>query len=153
VVFPSWLYLVVYLIVVRIACNFTIACLRFDAYFRMSVVQLIVGLPISSTFICMTVVWCVQSVGKTDSCVNILKLLYSLKISAFWDISPCNLVVVYRRFRSAYCLHHQPLKRRSTSTRLLGSTTQRAVIFRLAENLKSHNVDPNVYSVTLKVSE
>jgi hypothetical protein len=34
-VFPSWLYLVVYLTVVCIACNFTIACLRFDACFRM----------------------------------------------------------------------------------------------------------------------
>jgi hypothetical protein len=32
-VFPSWLYLVVYLIIVCIACNFT--RLRFDAYVRM----------------------------------------------------------------------------------------------------------------------
>jgi hypothetical protein len=40
VVFPSWLYFVVYLIVVCIACNFTIACLRFDAYFRMSGVRI-----------------------------------------------------------------------------------------------------------------
>jgi ABC-type glycerol-3-phosphate transport system permease component len=40
VVFPSCLYLVVYLIVACVACNFTIACLRFDAYFRMSGVHL-----------------------------------------------------------------------------------------------------------------
>jgi hypothetical protein len=39
VVFPSWLYLVVYLIVVCIACYFTIACFSFDVYFSMSGVQ------------------------------------------------------------------------------------------------------------------
>jgi hypothetical protein len=25
----------------------------------------------------------------------------------FWDVAPCNLVEIDRRFRSAYCLHHQ----------------------------------------------
>jgi hypothetical protein len=39
VVFPSWLYLVVYVIVACIACSFTIACLGFDAYVRMSGVR------------------------------------------------------------------------------------------------------------------
>jgi hypothetical protein len=29
------------------------------------------------------------------------------KIRAFWDIAPCSLVVVDRRFRGSYCLHHQ----------------------------------------------
>jgi hypothetical protein len=31
----------------------------------------------------------------------------SMKIIAFWDIVPCGLVAVDRRFRGAYCLHHQ----------------------------------------------
>jgi hypothetical protein len=29
-----------------------------------------------------------------------------LKIIALWDIAPCSLVEVDRRFRGAYCLHH-----------------------------------------------
>jgi hypothetical protein len=31
----------------------------------------------------------------------------SIKITAFWDTALCSLVEVDRRFRSAYCLHHQ----------------------------------------------
>jgi hypothetical protein len=31
----------------------------------------------------------------------------SMKIRAFWDMAPCSLVAVDRRFRGAYCLHHQ----------------------------------------------
>jgi hypothetical protein len=30
-----------------------------------------------------------------------------LKMAAFWNIVPCNLVDVNGRFRGAYCLHHQ----------------------------------------------
>jgi hypothetical protein len=30
-----------------------------------------------------------------------------MKITAFWDITPCSLVEVDRRFRGVYC-HHQP---------------------------------------------
>jgi hypothetical protein len=30
-----------------------------------------------------------------------------LKISVFWDVAPCSLEDVYRRFRGAYCLNHQ----------------------------------------------
>jgi hypothetical protein len=25
----------------------------------------------------------------------------------FWDVAPCSLVEIYRRFRGAYCLYHQ----------------------------------------------
>jgi hypothetical protein len=32
----------------------------------------------------------------------------SLKITAFWNMSPCSLVEVNRRFRDAYCLLHRP---------------------------------------------
>jgi hypothetical protein len=31
-----------------------------------------------------------------------------MKIRVFWDIAQCSLVVVDRRFRGAYCLHHRP---------------------------------------------
>jgi hypothetical protein len=30
-----------------------------------------------------------------------------MKMSVFWDVAPCSLVDVYRRFRGAYSLHHQ----------------------------------------------
>jgi hypothetical protein len=63
-----------------------------------------------------------------------------LKIRDFWDVAPFSLVGVYRRFRGVYCLHHQtdessqdtPLKRRSTPRRLHGATSQKALIFILA---------------------
>jgi hypothetical protein len=59
-----------------------------------------------------------------------------LKTTAFWDVAPCTLMEVDRRFRGASCLHHQatnrPLKRRSTSTRQHGAASQKAVIFVLA---------------------
>jgi hypothetical protein len=28
-------------------------------------------------------------------------------MAVFWDVAPCSLVEVYRRFRGAYCLHLQ----------------------------------------------
>jgi hypothetical protein len=50
----------------------------------------------------------------------------NMKMAAFWDVAPCSLVEVDRRFRDAHCLHHQmsdsspwwwrqyaPLKRRA----------------------------------------
>jgi hypothetical protein len=30
----------------------------------------------------------------------------SMKMTVFWDVAPCSLVEVYRRFRGAYFLHH-----------------------------------------------
>jgi hypothetical protein len=60
--------------------------------------------------------------------------LWSL-FTVFWDVVPCSQIDVERRFRGAYCLHHHgygsspwwwtqytPLKRRSTSIRLHGSS-------------------------------
>jgi hypothetical protein len=32
-----------------------------------------------------------------------------MKLTVFRDVAPCSLVEVYRRFRGAYCLHHQSL--------------------------------------------
>jgi hypothetical protein len=57
-----------------------------------------------------------------------LQTNYNPKITASWDIVPCCLVEVDRRFRGASYLHHQS-KRPSTSTRLQGVITQTAVIF------------------------
>jgi hypothetical protein len=31
----------------------------------------------------------------------------SMKMAVSWDVAPCSLVEVYRRFRDAGCLHHQ----------------------------------------------
>jgi hypothetical protein len=31
----------------------------------------------------------------------------SMKMTVFWDVAPCSLTEVYRRFRCACCLHHQ----------------------------------------------
>jgi hypothetical protein len=31
----------------------------------------------------------------------------SLKMAVFWDVAPCSLVDIDRRFRAAYYLHHQ----------------------------------------------
>jgi hypothetical protein len=36
------------------------------------------------------------------------KLTITLKMTAFWDVAPCSLVEVDRRFRCTYCLHHRP---------------------------------------------
>jgi hypothetical protein len=68
--------------------------------------------------------------------------MVSMKITVFWDIAPCSLVEGDWRLRGACCLHHQglhslpswwrqytPLKRCSTSMRLHGAVSQKAVIF------------------------
>jgi hypothetical protein len=57
----------------------------------------------------------------------------NMKMRAFWGIAPCSLVVVDRCIRGAYCLHqHRQFahsKRRSTTTRLHGAISQKALIF------------------------
>jgi hypothetical protein len=30
-----------------------------------------------------------------------------MKMTVFWDVALCSLVEIDRRFRGAYCLHHQ----------------------------------------------
>jgi hypothetical protein len=35
-----------------------------------------------------------------------VQITADLKMAAFWDVAPCNLVDTNRRFRGAYCLHH-----------------------------------------------
>jgi hypothetical protein len=69
----------------------------------------------------------------------------SMKTTAFWDVAPCSLVEVDRRFRGVYCLLFHgngliALKRRSTSARLHGVTSQKPVFFEVLIILKRHNV-------------
>jgi hypothetical protein len=38
---------------------------------------------------------------------NITETEEDLKMTVFWNVAPCSLVEVYRRFRGTLCLHHQ----------------------------------------------
>jgi hypothetical protein len=51
----------------------------------------------------------------------------NMKMTVFWDVAPCSLVEVYRRFRGTYCLNHQG-DDRSIPTRLHGAISQKTVI-------------------------
>jgi hypothetical protein len=64
-----------------------------------------------------------------------------LKISVFWDVAPCSFFGVERRFRDAYCRHHQGVElmeavrtfeSRSAPMTLHGATFQKALIFIIA---------------------
>jgi hypothetical protein len=49
-----------------------------------------------------------QSFRISSVCVRFQVLTAaSMKMTVFWDVAPCSLVDVYRRFRGTYCLHHQ----------------------------------------------
>jgi hypothetical protein len=48
--------------------------------------------------------WATRFTIKADSLVNPSNLWY-LKLIDFWDIAPCSLVEVDRRFRGTYSLH------------------------------------------------
>jgi hypothetical protein len=37
-------------------------------------------------------------------------------MAVFWDVAPCSLAEIDRRFRGAYCLHHQDLIMEAVST-------------------------------------
>jgi hypothetical protein len=58
-------------------------------------------------------------------------------ITSFWDIAPCILVAVFRRFRGTYLIIRTValmmeavfLKRQAASTRLQGAISQNDIIF------------------------
>jgi hypothetical protein len=68
-------------------------------------------------------------------------IILTMKITVFWDVAPCSLVEVDRRFRGAYFLHHQRIP--ETSVRF-HETTRRSIPEDShihtghRENLKSH---------------
>jgi hypothetical protein len=41
-------------------------------------------------------------------------------MTAFWDMEPCSLLEVNRRFRGAYCLHHQGIRPDNRGSTQLG---------------------------------
>jgi hypothetical protein len=61
-----------------------------------------------------------------------------MKMRAFWDVTPCSLVGVDRRFRGAYCLHHQG-DESSSPTRLHGATSQKALTFMIVMIYSNNN--------------
>jgi hypothetical protein len=42
---------------------------------------------------------------------DILEPYNVLKMTVCWDVAPCSLVEIDRRFRGAYSLHHQDVHR------------------------------------------
>jgi len=74
----------------------------------------------------------------------------SMKFRVFWDVAPCSHVEVDRRFRGAYCLHHQgalmmEAVRTSETSVNFNLTTRRYIPedsklhTRRRENFKTHN--------------
>jgi hypothetical protein len=45
---------------------------------------------------------------KIKRLLHLLASDLSMKMIVFWDVVPCSLVDIDRRFRGAYCLHHHP---------------------------------------------
>jgi hypothetical protein len=57
-----------------------------------------------------------------------------MKVTAFWDIAPCSLVAVDRRFEGVCCLHHQDYFNSTVHYIPQGCH----LLTRDRENLKSH---------------
>jgi hypothetical protein len=53
--------------------------------------------------------WCgVLGIARIMDFVHRLMIKKQQRLErAFWDVTPCSLAGVDRRFRGAYCLHHQ----------------------------------------------
>jgi hypothetical protein len=52
-----------------------------------------------------------------------------MKMTVYWDVAPCSLLDIDRRFRGAYCLHQQSDK-----------PEDRYFHTRRSDNLKSHQL-------------
>jgi hypothetical protein len=73
----------------------------------------------------------------------------SIKMTFFWDVAWCSLLETDRRFRGVYCflarttvfmMEAIPLKRRSVSTRLHGTTSQKTSHFQLSTYIHTNSV-------------
>jgi hypothetical protein len=64
----------------------------------------------------MTILLYIKVDQKKSSVIFQILMAASLKMTAFWDIAPCSLAEVDRRFRGAYCLRYQAIRpiRRNT---------------------------------------
>jgi hypothetical protein len=63
----------------------------------------------------------------------------SMRMTVYWVIAPCCRVEVYRRFRGAFCIHHQGGKRALNRMRVLGfSATSVRNMFRSDRYLASY---------------
>jgi hypothetical protein len=104
--------------------------------------------------VCLLQILCRAKMQQTKG-HSLCKHEVLMKMIAFWDIAPCSLTEVDWCFRAAHYLHHQgndslswwwrqnaPLKHWSTSTRLHGAVSQKAVRLHTCyhENLKSQEV-------------
>jgi hypothetical protein len=88
---------------------------------------------------------------------NFLKI-NQLKIKAFWDVAPCSLVGVDRRFRGAYCLAQMMNAVRTSETSISCNETTRRYIpegsnlnTRRRENLKSHKINQLISIIVVPV--
>jgi hypothetical protein len=79
-----------------------------------------------------------------------------MKFRVFWNVVSCSRVEVDRRFRDAYCHHHQGDHHRIPETSVHFNVTTRRYIpedsklhSSCRENLKSHKSLKNVYYTVL----
>jgi hypothetical protein len=61
-----------------------------------------------------------------------------MKFTVFWDVEPCSHVTVDRRFKGAYCLHHQGDDSPDDVTTRRYIPEDSKFHTRRRENLKSH---------------
>jgi hypothetical protein len=64
--------------------------------------------PLSQVLCCLTRAsmsrnYQVSACGKAEELEDNIEM----KTAVFWAVAPCSLVEIYRRFRGAFCLHHQ----------------------------------------------
>jgi hypothetical protein len=57
---------------------------------------------------CVSILVFFQLLKTLKNYVRLLVLTTASMIKAFfWEVAPCSLIKFNRRFRGAYCLHHQ----------------------------------------------
>jgi hypothetical protein len=64
-------------------------------------------------------------INRKEQYVRVHVLTAASMLLVFWDVAPCSHVEVDRRFRGAYCLHHQ-----GDSSRLHDATSQKTLNFK-----------------------
>jgi hypothetical protein len=106
--------------------HFTFCVLRF-------LLCAIVTFDLPSVLVVSSSPWRQQLRGWSTSCIARFHVLRAASIIAFWDMAPCTLVGIGRRFRGAYCLN----QRVEYAARLLSETS--VYLYEATEG-HSHNV-------------